>query len=142
MPPCELTINKQGAKCGRVAGVERVPVTGPGFRFPEKRWACARCRGEEVVLQVPVAVPGTRYKPRRPLCTVCEKRERTPCGLCYGCRNTLSNHARDFPNRLPQTWSLTHRALMAVNLEIARTYKHGAVILRMREQIAELAEVA
>lgn len=119
-----------GGMCGRLAGLEMVMVRGPGFRFPERRLYCARCRGEEVRLRAPAP------DQPRPTCQACDERPATPSGVCYNCWMVLVFHAKHSPHRIPTRGTKTRAALEVIRVESVRKYKHGAAILALRARLS------
>ncbi len=131
MNGCEM-FTEEGRVCGRRGGLERVMVRGPGFTVPETRIACARCRGEEVILMFAKAPTFDRA---RPMCPGCRKRYPTTGGICATCRNTINCHIRTYPDRLPRPGTIARAAISAIDPDVARTYGRGADILRIQAQI-------
>ena len=131
MNGCEM-FTEEGRVCGRRGGLERVSVRGPGFTVPETRIACARCRGEEVIMVIPREPTLDRS---RPMCPACRKRYPTESGICATCRNSINSHLRANPSKLPRIGSVTRAAISAIDPDVARTYGRGADILRIQAQI-------
>ncbi len=130
MNGCEM-LTGGGRVCGRRGGLERVSVRGPGFTVAETRIACARCRGEEVILmfaRAPVEVDTE-------MCPACLIGYPTSSGICARCRNSINYHVRAHPDRIPAPGTVTRAAISAIDPRVARTYGRGADILRIQAQI-------
>ena len=130
MNGCEM-FTEEGRVCGRRGGLERVMVRGPGFTVAESRIACARCRGEEVILmfaRAPVEVEPA-------MCPACRVGYPTASGICATCRNSINYHVRAHPDRIPAPGTVTRAAISAIDPRVARTYGRGADILRIQAQI-------
>jgi hypothetical protein len=127
MKMCEMIIDDRGRKCGRRAEIKRIMVRGPGFKTPEPRFACGRCRGEEKTVVKP-----QRAKALRPLCPVCTKWEGCVSGICHACQNALSYHCRTYPDRLPLAGTVAQRALKHIRPESVAGFKQGTTILYLK----------
>jgi len=135
MPICMMIVNGAGARCGRLAGVEKVKVRGPGFRVPETRWACARCRGEEIAVVAPEIPDGARDSRIGPRCGACLSHRAGPSGVCPSCRSAMNFHARENPSRPPRHGSKARRAIQVAKPEVVAGYKYGDVILRIQAEL-------
>jgi len=124
-------------QCGSCVSLARVLVTGPGWRVPETRLWCAKCRGEPAPALTAPAIETLPPATARdtPPCRGCGEHPRIRGGLCRRCDRLLVVWAAKYPGRVPGADTLTGRALVAITPSVLARRKRGQAMLWLQTQL-------